>query len=58
MEGNLWMSACNLFDEMASNDYDEWRSSNRNLEITLIAILSLNMCFIKYLVHLEVWWSI
>jgi hypothetical protein len=35
MEGNLWMSACNLFDEMASSDFDEWRSPNRVLEVII-----------------------
>jgi hypothetical protein len=34
-ENNLWLSACNMFDEMASNGFDEWRSPNRILEVAI-----------------------
>jgi hypothetical protein len=34
-ENNLWLSACNLFDETTSNDFDEWRSPNRTLEVVI-----------------------
>jgi hypothetical protein len=29
------MSACNLFDEMASSDFDEWRSPNRVRDVVI-----------------------
>jgi hypothetical protein len=34
-ENNLLLSACNLFDELASSNLDEWRSPNRILEVTI-----------------------
>jgi hypothetical protein len=34
-ESNLWRSVCNLFDEMASNDFYEWRSPNHTLEVAI-----------------------
>jgi hypothetical protein len=34
-ESNLWRSACNMFDEMASSDFEEWRSPNRSLEVVI-----------------------
>jgi hypothetical protein len=34
-ESNLWRSVCNLFDEMVSNDFYEWRSPNHTLEVAI-----------------------